>query len=394
MTPTRSPHRRRSLFVAVATALALVTLAAVLTTTGGDSVAGADHSAPRFARGLDDLIRAKMKETATPGAIVSISVAGQGRWQQTFGVENLSTGAEMEADRFTRIGSVTKTFTGETILRLVDEGKLALDDKVSKYQPQVLGVAGGGAEVITIRELLNMSSGFFDFQEDESFVKEASEQPDTAFDPKYVVGVSMKHPLYFTPGSSFHYSNTNTVLLGLIIQQVAGQTVADAFYQQLFGPLGMTHSSIPDRYNSSVPDPHPRGYYYATPEEYAARGVPRDETTWNPSWGWTAGAGISHVDDLMIWAKALGTGKLLQPATFAQQQQYVDVPGSTAKYGLGIFNFDGYIGHNGSLPGYTSFVAYSPTRKATIVVLTNLTTPSQSPADQIAALIIDRLAHI
>lgn len=393
MTLTRSTHRRRSLIAISATALAVIAVAAVLTTAGGDSVASADHSPPRFARGLNDLITAKMKETATPGAIVSISVVGQGHWQQTFGVENLSTGAEMEADRFTRIGSVTKTFTGETILRLVDEGKLALDDKVSKYQPQVLGVAGGGAEVITIRQLLNMSSGFFDFQEDEPFVKEASEQPDTAFDPKYVVGVAMKHPLYFTPGSSFHYSNTNTVLLGLIIQQVAGQTVADAFYQQLFGPLGMTHSGIPDRYNSSVPDPHPRGYYYATPAEYAARGVPRDETTWNPSWGWTAGAAISQVDDLMIWAKALGTGKLLKPATFAQQQQYVDVPGSTAKYGLAIFNFDGYIGHNGSLPGYTSFVAYSPTRKATIVVLTNLTTPSQSPADQIAALIIDRLAH-
>jgi len=255
-------------------------------------------------------------------------------------------------------------------------------------------VVGGGAGRITIRELLNMSSGFFDYHEDDAFAKLGSERTDTVFDPTEVIAVAMKHPLYFRPGTSFHYSNTNTVLLGLIIQQVAGQTVADAYQQQLFGPLNMTHTSFPDRTSSAIPDPHARGYYYATDQQYAARGLPTDETTWNPSWGWTAGAAISTIHDLAIWARALGTGQLLSRNTFAQQRQFIPVPGSTARYGLGMFDFDGYYGHNGSLPGYTTFVAYQPHLHRTIVVITNLTTPGKSPADQLATIIINQLAKL
>jgi D-alanyl-D-alanine carboxypeptidase len=175
-------------------------------------------------------------------------------------------------------------------------------------------------------------------------VKLGSDRPDSVFDPSDVIAVAMKHPLYFPPGTSCHYSNTNTVLLGLIIQQVAGQTVADAYEQQLFGPLGMSHTSFPDRSSSAIPEPHARGYYFATEEQYAARGLPTDETTWNPSWGWTAGAAISTVHDLATWAPALGTGRLLSRATFAQQTKFIPVPGSTARYGLGMFDFDGYYG--------------------------------------------------
>ena len=113
-----------------------------------------------------------------------------------------------------------------------------------------------------------------------------------------------------------------------------------------------------------------------------------------PSWGWTAGAAISTVHDLATWARALGTGRLLSRATFAQQIQFIAVPGSTARYGLGMFDFDGYYGHNGSLPGYTTFVAFQPQQHRTMVVMTNLTTPGQSPADQLALILINKLATL
>jgi D-alanyl-D-alanine carboxypeptidase len=382
---------RPSKLWALAVAGLVIATLVLVPTSGSASPAG---GTPAFGSALRPLLLEQMKHTGTPGAVVYVDVPGKGTWEAALGTGDLSTNAPMRASFYTRIGSVTKTFTAETILRLVDAGKLSLDDPVSKYQPEVLGVKGGGAAHITIRELLNMSSGFFDFQEDPAFVTLGTNRPDMVFDPDYVISVAMKHPLYFAPGTDFHYSNTNTVLLGLIIQQVAGETVADAYYQQLFGPLGMSQSSFPDRSSSDIPGPHARGYYYATAEQAAALGTPTDETTWNPSWGWTAGAAISTVHDLVIWARALGTGELLKPATFAQQKQFIAVPGSTARYGLGLFDFDGYFGHNGSLPGYTTFVAYQPITHRTIVVITNLTTPGQSPADQLASIIIAKLATL
>ena len=389
------PNSRRTRLIRGVTVVAVAFLSLALVTTGSSATQPSSAPAtPAFGRDLRPLLEAHLRETATPGAVVYVDVPGKGTWFTAIGTADLSNHAPMSTSFYTRIGSVTKTFTAETILRLVDQGKIRLDDPVSKYQPEVLKVAGGGAEHITIRELLNMSSGFFDFQEDSDFIKLGTDRPDMVFDPRDVIAVAMKHPLYFTPGTSFHYSNTNTVLLGLIIQQVAGQTVADAYEQQLFGPLGMSQTSFPDRSLSAVPAPHARGYYFATEQQYAARGLPADETTWNPSWGWTAGAGISTAQDLATWARALGTGRLLSHATFAQQTKFIAVPGSTARYGLGMFDFDGYYGHNGSLPGYTTFVAFQPQLHRTIVVITNLTTPGQSPADQLGAIIIKKLATL
>jgi len=394
MTTFERAGRHRTLLLCLTGAAIAAMVGLGLSSTGTSRATAAPERAPAFGRELRPLLEAKMKQNGTPGAVVLVDVPGKGTWETSIGVADLSTRAPMDTSSFTRIGSVTKTFTAETILRLADEGKLSLDDLVSKYQPEVLAVAGGGAEHITIRELLNMSSGFFDFQEDDAFIKLGTDRPDMVFDPTDVIAVAMKHPLYFPPGTGFHYSNTNTVLLGLIIQQVAGQTVADAFQQQLFGPLGMTQTSFPDRTSSAIPDPHARGYYYATDQQTAAVGTPADETTWNPSWGWTAGAGISTVHDLGVWARALGTGQLLSPAMFAQQTQFIAVPGSTARYGLGMFDFDGYFGHNGSLPGYTTFVAFQPQSHRTIVVITNLTTTGRSPADQLATIIIAKLAAL
>jgi D-alanyl-D-alanine carboxypeptidase len=388
----RHISRRSTLFRGI-TVVAVASLTLALF-TAGSSATQPDPAVPAFGRDLRPLLEARMRQTATPGAVVYVNVPGKGTWLTALGTANLSNRAPMSTALSTRIGSVTKTFTAETILRLVDQGKIGLDDPVSKYRPEVLKVAGGGAEHITIRQLLNMSSGFFDYQEDGDFLKLGSDRPDSVFDPPYLISVAMKHRLYFTPGTSFHYSNTNTVLLGLIIQQVAGQTVADAYEQQLFGPLGMSHTSFPDRSSSAIPEPHARGYYYATDEQYSARGLPTDETTWNPSWGWTAGAAISTVHDLAAWAPALGTGRLLSRATFAQQTKFIAIPGSTARYGLGMFDFEGYYGHNGSLPGYTTFVAFQPRQHRTIVVITNLTTPGQSPADQLAAIIIKETAGL
>jgi D-alanyl-D-alanine carboxypeptidase len=384
MTTVARPHHSH-IFALTPVLVVGVVLGFGLLGSSGSYAAQPDES---FSAKLRVQLLAKMKETATPGALVYVDGPGVKPLTFKLGVADLQMGIPMEADDHMRIGSVTKTFTAGTILRFVDQRKLSLDDPVSQYEPEVPNGSN-----ITIRELLNMTSGLFDYQEDPAFVKAGSDEPDFVFEPKDLLKIAVAHPPYFPPGAGFHYSNTNTVLLGLIIQMVGGQTVADAYQQQLFGPLGLRYSSMPERQSGTIPAVHPRGYYYSSEKLYAARGAPVDVTTWNPSWGWTAGAAISTLNDMAAWAKALGTGQLLSPATFAQQRQFVKVPGSTAEYGLGMFKVDGYLGHNGSIPGFTSFVGYDPVHHRTVIVLTNLAlSTGLSPADQLAQIARDALA--
>jgi D-alanyl-D-alanine carboxypeptidase len=185
------------------------------------------------------------------------------------------------------------------------------------------------------------------------------------------------------------------------------------FHDRIFGPLGMTETSLPPRSSAAIPAPHPRGYEFGTLVEVVERilsaprtpeqaakvnaeaGTPRDVTDVNPSWGWTAGAAISTLHDLRIWAKALTTGTLLSPAT--QRERLSWTPTGSAptapKYGLGIMDFGGFIGHNGGIPGFQSWMEYQPDKDATVIVLTNLGTAPDgtTPADALAGIIRDHI---
>ena len=158
-----------------------------------------------------------------------------------------------------RIGSITKTFTGTVILQLVDEGKLRLDDPIAKYQPEVPNGAN-----ITIRQLLQMTSGLFNYTDDPAWNQALDANRQRVWSPQELVAIALAHPPYFAPGTDFHYSNTNTVLLGLIIEQITGNNVADEFARRIFTPLGMRETVMPPPTMAAIPDPHPRGYLYGT----------------------------------------------------------------------------------------------------------------------------------
>ena len=283
-----------------------------------------------------------------------------------------------------RIGSITKTFTATMILRLVDQKKLRLDDPVSIYR---LNVPNGKA--ITIRELLNMTSGLFNYTEDENFQKDAFlNNPQRVWNPGEVLAIAYSHQPYFAPGQGWHYSNTNYILLGVLLEQITGMPIEKVFQQEIFKPLGMVHTSFPQQTNPAISQPHPQGYIYLTSPT-----TPIDATDWNPSWAWTAGAAISTAHDLTIWARALATGQLVSPALQKERLQWIDTGaswlGKNGRYGLGIGDFGGVIGHNGDISGFQSFMGYVPEKRATIVVLTNLTnTPDgTNPADALEQVI-------
>ena len=345
---------------------------------------------PSFAARLRPLILAKMQQFRIPGAMVYVDDPGQGSWTTALGMGNLASRQPMQVNNSMRIGSLTKTFTTTVILQLVDQHKLRLDDPVGTYQPEV----PNGAH-ITIRELLNMTSGLFSYDGDEVWAQAVLADPYRAWSPNELLAVAFKHPPYFAPGEGWHYSNTNTVLLGLIVEQLTHHSLEEALQRYIFRPLGMHQTSLPSPTSSAIPDPHAQGYMYGT--DFSGIGPTLNVTDWNPSWAWAAGGAISTLHDLKIWAKALATGQLLSAATQKERLSWVNTGlfwlGKPWGYGLGVADYSGFLGHSGVIFGYTSWMAYQPQTGATIIVLTNLylTSNHTGPAEELARVIQQEL---
>ncbi|MFF7183286.1 serine hydrolase [Streptomyces sp. NPDC008121] len=361
---------------------------------------------PSFAREVRPLLVAKMKELRVPGAVVLVDVPGQGLWLDALGVGDIKTGGPMAVADHVRIGSITKTMTATLALQLVDEGKISLDAPVSAY---IAGVPNGSK--ITIRELLNMTSGLYSYNDDDDFNRALEASPRRVWKYDEILKYAYSHPVT-APGKEYSYSNTNYVLLGMIAEKLTRRSLPALFRERLFEPLGMRDSRFPDPPDASLPAPYAHGYDFAGPLQIgrainaavagdASAGItapagaqPSDTTGWNPSWATSAGAVISTAKDLRIWAEALATGSLLKPATQTERLQHDGSP-----YGLGVGIFpNGAIGHTGVLPGYQSHMQFLPARKAVLIVLTNLQAAPNVPwakalpADQLAQIITKHLA--
>ncbi|WP_327310904.1 serine hydrolase domain-containing protein [Streptomyces sp. NBC_01243] len=317
---------------------------------------------PAVAEQLDQAVRQVMGDARVPGVTVGLWVPGKGSYVRAFGVADKSSGAPMSAGLNMRVGSVTKTFTVTALLTLVDQGKAGLDDPIGKY---VKGVPDG--DRITLRELAGMRSGLFNYSMDPDFFKALTSDPQRPFTPRELLDYSFKHPLRFQPGKKFEYSNTNAILLGLVVEKASGRPLADYLERNVFEPAGMSHTFLPRA--AAFPAPHAQGY-----TDQTASGRTGNATNWNPSWAWAAGGAISDQRDLRIWARVLATGTLLSPATQAERLRTGPSGLPDTGYGLGIFDVHGWVGHNGSLPGYESLVVHMPDTKATLVVLLNTDT--------------------
>ncbi|MFJ9591366.1 serine hydrolase domain-containing protein [Streptomyces virginiae] len=314
---------------------------------------------PAVALQLDAAVRQVMREAGVPGVIVGLWAPGKGSYVKAFGVADKATGAPMRTDFNTRIGSQTKTFTVTALLQLVDQGKVGLDDPIGDYIP---GVPNG--DRITLRELAGMRSGLFNYSEDPAFDKALTTDPDRRFTPQELLDYSFKHPVQFAPNAQFQYSNTNLVLLGLVIERVTGRPLADVIDKDVVEPAGLNRTFFPT--GAEFPRPHAQGY-----TDQTASGKVEVSTDWDPSWAWAAGAMISDLQNLRSWARTLATGTLLTPETQAQRLKTTSVGIPGAGYGLGLFDVQGWIGHNGSLPGYESLGVYLPQAQATMVVILN-----------------------
>ncbi len=355
-----------------ATSVTSVTSAASVTSTSGcvRDVARVISTAPSAARSsplptdlanrLDAAAHTAFGQASAPGAVVGVR-SPAGTWTKAYGLADPVAGTAMTVGVHTRIGSITKTFTGTAIMQLAEQGRLSLDDPIASYVPHV----PNGAH-ITLRQLASMTSGIPSYTQNTAFTDVFLSKPETVFTPQQLLDVAFKQPALFAPGTAFDYSNTNTILLGLVIEKMTGQPASQAITQQVLEPLKLSHTTWPGE-STALPEPYAQGFTLlgkaATPD------APSNATHWNPAWAWTAGELVSTIDDLLVYGRALGTGQGLLDAT-SQTERLTSFPG-TAGYGIGMGCSGGWVGHTGELPGYNTALFYDTRSDTTVAVQVN-----------------------
>lgn len=291
-----------------------------------------------------------------------------GAWIGSAGTDGAMSTQPITPRHHTRIGSVTKTFTVTLLLQEADKGTLSLSDPIEKYVP---GLPNG--TVATLRDLAQMTSGIPSYTESRDWAMDFFTDPVRSFTAEELLDYVRGTPALFAPGTQFHYSNSNTVALGLAIEKATGRPFGEVLDAQILTPLGMSETSWPGR-SAAIPMPYLSGQ--------TTQGLPedtvKDATPWNPSWANAAGEMISTLEDLRVWGTALGTGEGIlsaqsQQLRIASLDENLSIAGNTsdAVYGLGVGRIDGWIGHTGELPGYNTSVVYEQQRRTTVVVIVN-----------------------
>jgi D-alanyl-D-alanine carboxypeptidase len=362
------------------------------TTTSATSAAPqASALKPIEPKAFQAVVDAAAKKLMVPGAMVLLRTP-QGNFNAAVGTTELGTHTPPGANTHFRIASNTKTMTAALIVLLAQDGKLKFSDPVSAYVP---GVPNG--ENITVAQLLKMRSGLYGYTADPALSAVMDADPGKAWTPQEVLDIAFRHPPQFAPDASYEYSNTNYALLGLVAEKVGGRPLAQQFADRLFGPVGLTQTSLPATADTSMPAPYSHGYmyggsFYALADEpypadmqSAARAgtlQPIDYTNQNSSYATAAGGAISTADDLATWMKALVSGKVFN-ANFHQQwltslqAEDPDAPdGQKYGYGISYQRFGpkaAMFYHGGELPGFNSFIGYDPDNDVALVIWTNLT---------------------
>ncbi|MFI1754472.1 serine hydrolase domain-containing protein [Streptomyces sp. NPDC020571] len=340
----------------VRTALLAATVLALSAAVAGPAVA-----APAATGGHDATRRALRAavEDGVPG-VTATARDGRGTWSQAAGVGDLRTGEpRSERDRY-RVGSITKTFVATVLLQLEAEGRLSLDDTVDRWLPGLVAGHGHDGGRITLRRLLNHTSGVYDYTSDEGFARDHflkdgffAHRYETVT-PRELVAIAMAHEPDFTPGTSWNYSNTNYVLAGLVIEEATGRPYGEEVRRRIIEPLGLRATSFPGT-RTGLPRPSSRAYSKLA---LTATGPTYDVTRLNPSMAGASGEAVSSSADLNRFYTALFRGGLLPAEQLAEMTTTVPAR-EGADYGLGLIKrqLDCGVtvwGHAGAIHGSSS----------------------------------------
>jgi D-alanyl-D-alanine carboxypeptidase len=349
MSRLQSPIAKYSLLCAFVVALAIVPSFA--------------QTAPLLAADLrtkiDGIAHHVLETTGVPSATLAVVKDGKVAYVQAYGEARLDPRTPARSQMRYSIGSISKQFTAAAILMLAEEGKLSLDDPVSKY---VAGLTRGNE--ITIRELLSHTSGYQDFWP-QDYVPPLMLQTITA---EGIMDRWARKPLDFDPGTKWQYSNTNYVIAGVIVEKVSGMPLLQLLSQRIFSPLGM--KSVTDTNESKLPAGDPSGYFrYAIGPLHPA---PKE----GKGWMFAAGELAMTAEDLAVWDISMIHETVLKPASYREMETDTLLKNGTGtRYGLGvqIVNTDGHrvIEHSGEVSGFVAENIVMPDDGIAIVVLTN-----------------------
>jgi D-alanyl-D-alanine carboxypeptidase len=333
-------------------------VAAVVLVTGLAILPASASSAPTQELVRSDLRAALAAVTAAgaPGAFAQVR-EGEQVWAGASGIADLSTASPMRPWMRQRVGSITKTFVATTVLQLVGEGRLGLDDPIGSWLADLVPPQLG--EQVTVRMLLNHTSGIGNYTDAllDSFAS-LDEARTTTYTPQQLVAMGLALPPTGPPGAAFSYSNTNYILAGLLIQRVTGQDPAAEITTRIIRPLWLGDTYFPGT-DPAIRGPHPGAYF-------APLGV-RDFSEFNMSWAWMAGELVSTTDDLNDFYRALLDGHLLPPALLAQMRTTVPFDPAQPEaggYGLGIYTVatpcGSVWGHGGGVTGQITVSMHLP----------------------------------
>ena len=318
-------------------------------------------------------------EEVAPGTVLLVDTP-DGRYLKAAGVASLEAETPLQSDARMEIGSNTKSFTVVLLLQLQEEGKLSMDDPLSQWLPDWAAKIPYGDEM-TLRQLANHTAGLWDYGGDVGVgvIGGGVNNPDLLtkqYTPEELVQYAIDEgEPYFKPGEpgQWHYSNTGYILLGMVIEKIAGKPLGELYQERIFDPLGMTSAILIE----GVPqggDLDSDGYYFTATDEYV------NTTDWNASQGWAAGALAMTAEDLLTYARALGAGELFQnPDTLQEMLDFnADAPDlAYMPYGLALQDLSiyggapGFFGHSGQTLGFATIWFTNPDTGVTVIGLSN-----------------------
>ena len=375
--PYSRPSRRRTAATAATGLLAVGALVAGAWWGAAATPPGNSPGNPVVQNHLDGLV-----DLGFPAALASVTRPDGAHDDFTAGVGDIATGDDVPVDGEVRVGSNTKTYTAVVVLQLVEEGLVELDAPIETYLPGLVRGEGIDGSAISVRQLLQHTSGLPDYTA--GIAADIEKIQHAYLSPRDLVDLALAQPAHFAPGDRWEYSNTNYILLGLLVERLTQRPMFEEVTQRIIEPLHLEHTYFPTVGEMEFRGDHPSGYHVD------ADGDPIDVSTLDPSWGWAAGQIIATPSDLNEFMRAVLDGRLLDEATMAQMQTTVPSdeglwPG--AAYGLGLQSYPlscgGVIwGHGGDIHGFETRNGVAADGTAFTVAVTSLPWGFIDPADE------------
>ena len=366
------PDRRRSvvwrvLAVPVAAAIAL------------GAVGGAASAAP--SKGEAESLKSRAQGLVEAGYPAALAAVTDGKGESAgvaVGKGNLETGQAPPMDGEVRVGSASKTFVAVVVMQMVQEGKVGLDEPIETYLPGLIRGEGIDGSKITVRQLLQHTSGLPEYTDTYLSSRAAeSENMQHYVPPRDLLDTALGKPAAFEPGTQWKYTNTNYIVLGMLIERVSQRPVGEQIDERIVKKLGLSHTYFPAPGEEKIRGTHPRGYHLN------GEGKLEDITEMDPAWGWAAGAMVSTPSELNTFFQAVFDGRLLTQSSIDEMKNgAVDASsylGSGTVYGLGLIGRSLSCGgtawgHGGTIYGYQTDNAVGPDGTAVTVAVTALPT--------------------